>query len=113
MIHRTADAFVRAEPDETGFSPERLLRVSRFIEAEIESRRLPGAVLGIMRGDRLVGLDAFGHRDPVARVPMTTDSLFWIASMTKPITAVGGLGVARARRIRLGHVDRGLPATVR
>jgi len=93
MIHRTADAFVRADPDETGFSPERLLRVSRFIEAEIESKRLPGAVLGIVRGDRLVSLDAFGYRDPVARVPMTTDSLFWIASMTKPVTAVGALAL--------------------
>ena len=86
-------AFVRADPDETGFCPERLLRVSQFIEAEIESGRLPGAVLGIVRGDRLVGLDAFGFRDPVAGVPMTTDSLFWIASMTKPVTAVGALAL--------------------
>lgn len=37
--------FVRADPAEAGFSPERLLRVGEFLAAEIERDRIPGAVV--------------------------------------------------------------------
>jgi CubicO group peptidase (beta-lactamase class C family) len=81
----------RVDPHEAGFHAERLALVDAFIEAEVAARRLPGAVLGIVRGGALVRLDAFGMRDPQAGVPMTTDTLFWLASMTKPVTAAGAL----------------------
>jgi len=81
----------RVDPHEAGFHAERLARVDAFIEAEVAARRLPGAVLGIVRGGALVRLDAFGMRDPQTGAPMTTDTLFWLASMTKPVTAVGAL----------------------
>jgi CubicO group peptidase (beta-lactamase class C family) len=74
-----------------GFHADRLARVDAFIEAEIAARRMPGAVLGIVRGDALVRLDAFGLRDPGSGAPMTTDTRFWLASMTKPVTAAGAL----------------------
>jgi CubicO group peptidase (beta-lactamase class C family) len=94
-------ALVHVEPQEVGIDPERLSRVSRFIENETADARMPGAVLGIVRDGRLVCLDAFGFRDPVAKAPMTTDSLFWIASMTKPITAVGALALHEQGRLVL------------
>ena len=83
--------FVRADPAEAGFSPERLLRIAEFLAAEIERDRMPGAVVGIVRGGRLVYLEAFGYRDKVSGIRMTADSLFWIASMTKPLTAATAL----------------------
>ncbi|WP_188316802.1 serine hydrolase domain-containing protein [Solihabitans fulvus] len=81
----------RVEPGEAGFDPDRLSRVTRFVEDEIAAGRLPGAVLGIVRGGRIAHFEALGHRDPQRGVPMTADTLFWIASMTKPITTVGAL----------------------
>ncbi|MER7844190.1 serine hydrolase domain-containing protein [Kitasatospora sp. NPDC096077] len=81
----------RVDPGEAGFHAGRLARVDAFVEAEVAARRLPGAVLGIVRGGALVRLDAFGMRDPQAGAPMTTDTLFWLASMTKPVTAAGAL----------------------
>ncbi|WP_073810291.1 serine hydrolase domain-containing protein [Kitasatospora sp. CB01950] len=81
----------RTGPREAGFDAERLARLDAFIEAEIAARRLPGAVLGIVRGDAPVRLDAFGTRDPRTGAPMTTDTLCWPASMTKPLTAAGAL----------------------
>jgi CubicO group peptidase (beta-lactamase class C family) len=82
---------VRADPAEAGFSPQRLRRIGDFLKAEIERDRMPGAVVGIVRGGRLVYLEAFGYRDKAKGIRMTADSLFWIASMTKPLTAVVAL----------------------
>jgi CubicO group peptidase (beta-lactamase class C family) len=83
--------FARAEPDEAGFSPQRLPRIGEFLAAEIERDRMPGAVVGIVRGGRLAYLESFGYRDKARGIRMTADSLFWIASMTKPLTAATAL----------------------
>ncbi|MBF9071186.1 hypothetical protein [Streptacidiphilus fuscans] len=42
---------VRVDPGAAGFHADRLARVDAFVEAEIAARRMPGAVLGIVRGD--------------------------------------------------------------
>ncbi|MFI6030992.1 serine hydrolase domain-containing protein [Amycolatopsis magusensis] len=65
--------------------------IERALNAEISAGRMPGAVVGILRGGETVYLEAFGYRDPVARTPMTTDTLFWLASMTKPMVTAGAL----------------------
>ena len=86
-----ADPLPRAKPEEVGLSSERLARISAVLKADIEAGRIPGAVLAIARHGKLVALDAYGWRDKAASVAMTTDTIFNIASMTKPMTAVGGL----------------------
>jgi CubicO group peptidase (beta-lactamase class C family) len=65
--------------------------LAAFIRGEIAADRLPGAVVGIVHRGRVVFFEAFGHRDKARGVPMTTDALFWIASMSKPITAAAAL----------------------
>ena len=62
-----------------------------MLKADIEAGRIPGAVIAIARRGKLVTFDAYGFRDKAANVPMTTDTIFNIASMTKPMTAVGAL----------------------
>jgi CubicO group peptidase (beta-lactamase class C family) len=78
-------------PDEAGFDPARLARIGNVLNRDIADGRLPGAVVGIVRKDKLVALDAYGYRDPRAGHPMTIDCIFNIASMTKPMTAVAAL----------------------
>lgn len=85
------DVFEWADAHEVGFDPGRLARIGRFLDGEITANRLPGAVLGIVRDGRLAFLEAYGRRDPARDLPMTTDSLFWLASMSKPVTTVGAL----------------------
>ena len=85
------DPLPRAKPEEVGLSSERLARISATLKADIEAGRIPGAVIAIARRGKLVALDAYGWRDKQANVAMTTDTIFNIASMTKPMTAVGGL----------------------
>src|SRR5580693_5384989 len=85
------DPLPRAKPEEVGLSSERLARIGDVLKADIEAGRIPGAVIAIARHGRLVMLDAYGFRDKAANVAMTTDTIFNIASMTKPMTTVGAL----------------------
>jgi CubicO group peptidase (beta-lactamase class C family) len=87
----TQDPLPRAKPEEAGFSSERLARISSTLNADIEAGRIPGAVIAIARHGKLVMYEAYGWRDKDAKVAMTTDSIFNIASMTKPMTTVGAL----------------------
>src|ERR1700744_3789597 len=81
----------RAKPEEVGMSSERLARIAEVLKADIAAGRIPGAVIAIARHGKLVVFDAYGWRDKAAGVAMTTDTIFNIASMTKPMTAVGAL----------------------
>ena len=85
------DPLPRAKPEDVGLSSERLGRISTTLKADIEAGRIPGAVIAIARHGKLVALDAYGWQDKAAGVAMTTDTIFNIASMTKPMTAVGAL----------------------
>ena len=87
----TQDPLPRAKPEEAGFSSERLARIGTTLNADIEAGRIPGAVIAIARHGKLVMYEAYGWRDKDAKVAMTTDSIFNIASMTKPMTTVGAL----------------------
>jgi CubicO group peptidase (beta-lactamase class C family) len=92
----------RAKPEEVGMSGERLARIGEVLKADIEAGRIPGAVIAIARHGRLVALDAYGWRDKAAGVAMTTDTIFNIASMTKPMTAVGALMLYEQGRLLIG-----------
>src|SRR3954465_15800884 len=85
------DPLPRAKPEDVGMSSERLARIGETLKADTDAGRVPGAVIAIARRGKLVALDAYGWRDKAANLPMTTDTIFNIASMTKPMTAVGAL----------------------
>src|SRR5689334_22211924 len=94
-----ADPLPRGKPDEVGLSSERLGRIAEVLNADIGAGRIPGAVVAIVRKDKLVYLEAFGWRDKAAGVAMTPDTIFNIASMTKPMTAVGALMLTEHGRL--------------
>lgn len=85
------DPLPRGQPEDVGMSSERLNEIAKVINADIEKDRLPGAVIAVARNGRLVYFEAFGFRDKAAGVAMTKDTIFNIASMTKPMTAVAAL----------------------
>ena len=53
----------------------------------VDSHTLAGAVTLVATKDKVLDLSAVGYADVAAKKPMTTDAIFWIASMSKPITA--------------------------
>jgi CubicO group peptidase (beta-lactamase class C family) len=79
----------RVDPASVGLSPERLARIVPTFKDEIEKGRIPGVVLAIARRGKLAYFEAIGAIDPATKAPMTTDALFSLASMTKPMVSVG------------------------
>jgi CubicO group peptidase (beta-lactamase class C family) len=70
-------------------------------EREIETQRLPGAVLWVARGERPLLCRALGRLDPQGVAPMSEDAIFRIYSMTKPVTSVALLMLLEEGRVRL------------
>ncbi len=92
----------RAKPEEVGMSSDRLARVSEVLKTDIAAGRIPGAVIAIARHGKLVMFEAYGWRDKAAGVTMTTDTIFNIASMTKPMTTVGALMLYERGQLLIG-----------
>ena len=93
----------RARPEEVGMSSPRLAEIGKMLEVETAARRIPGAVVAIARRGKLVYFQAFGYRDKTAGVPMTVDTIFNIASMTKPLTAVAALMLYEDGKLLIGE----------
>ncbi|MBM3861676.1 MAG: beta-lactamase family protein [Verrucomicrobia bacterium] len=67
-----------------------LLAVTAFgtpLQQFVDDGVIAGAVTLVAHHGKVVSLEAVGFADLATRAPMRTDNLFWIASMTKPITA--------------------------
>ena len=69
---------------------------------DVERRLIPGAVLAIARGGRVGYAEAVGYRDREAGAPMALDSIFRIASMTKPMVSVAAMMLAEEGRLEIG-----------
>jgi CubicO group peptidase (beta-lactamase class C family) len=76
----------------------------------VDDGTIAGAVTLVARHDRVLELDAVGYADKGAAKPMREDSLFWIASMTKPITGVAVLMLQDAGKLNVEDpVEKYLP----
>jgi CubicO group peptidase (beta-lactamase class C family) len=96
-----ADPLPRGDPAKAGFSPVALQRIDRFFSDEIARERIPGAVVAIAREGRLVYYKTFGYQDKQSSTPMRADSIFQLASMTKPMVVVGALTLLEEGRLPL------------
>ncbi|MFT4120057.1 serine hydrolase [Bradyrhizobium sp.] len=79
-----------------GFSAARLARIAPWYRARFDAfppsaGLTPGAVVAIAKGGKLAYLQAIGYQDRAKTIPMKTDSIFWIASMSKPVTSVAAM----------------------
>ncbi len=71
-----------------GCASPKLPGVGAAMQAAIDSREISGAVTVVVTPNKVIHLEADGLADIANKKPMQPDTLFWIASMTKPITAV-------------------------
>src|SRR5580692_9787366 len=89
-------------PEDAGFSSKRLEKTRQAIKGDVESKRVPGAVLILVRHGKVVTYDAIGYQDRAAQTPMKKDSIFRIASMSKPITTVAAMILVEENKLDLG-----------
>ena len=100
-----------AEPQELGFSSERLARIRPVIQTEIDRGHYPGAVMLIARHGRIVYHESVGLQDPANGTPMTKDAIFRLYAMTKPYTSVAIMMLMEEGKLRVSDpVSKFLPA---
>jgi len=98
------------EPQAAGFSPAGLARLGAALRADVDAGVIPGAVTLVMRAGRLAFLESFGYADRNSQRSMQLDSVFRIASLTKPITVVAAMMLLEQGKLLLTDpVSRFLP----
>ena len=101
---------VFTQPDRVTRLRGALPEVERLFRAWVERQRMPGAVFGLIIDGELAGEYTAGLRDVAARAPVTTGTVFRIASMTKSFTALAILRLRDEGRLSLDDpVARRIP----
>ena len=109
-VPQRVDSLPKGRPEDVGLSSDRLQQVHDSIHNHITAGDIPGAVTLVARKGRVVYLEAQGIADPESKKPVQKDSIFWIASMTKPITTVALLMLMEEGKVRVSDpVSRYLP----
>jgi CubicO group peptidase (beta-lactamase class C family) len=111
----TASAFAQGlpkakNPEEVGFSSERLKKIAAVLNADIEAGKIPGAVVLLTRKGKIAYFEAFGFQEREKKISMKRDSIFRIASMTKPFTSLAIMMLAEDGKLQLAYpVSKYLP----
>jgi CubicO group peptidase (beta-lactamase class C family) len=91
-----------SRPEDVGFSSKRLERTRQALKADVDNKIIPGVVLAIVRNGKVVTMDSIGYQDRAAETPMKKDSIFRVASMSKPITTVAAMILVEENKLDLG-----------
>lgn len=94
-----AEDITAVNPESVGLSSSRLERVSNFIRTTVGEKKMAGAVVLIARHGKIAYFEPFGQAD--TDKPMQKDTLFRIASMTKPLITVAVLQLYEEGRLLL------------
>ena len=88
-----------SHPEDVGFSSKRLETTKSVFKGDVDAKRVPGAVLLIARNGKIAFYDAVGYQERASETPMKKDSIFRVASMSKPITTVAAMILAEENKI--------------
>ncbi|PCJ39781.1 MAG: hypothetical protein COA71_12910 [SAR86 cluster bacterium] len=81
-----AQSLPTSRPDRVGMSTDRLTRVNDAAQAQIDAGTISGAVVLVAKDGRVVLHEAYGTTPDGSRA-LNKDTIYWMASMTKPIVA--------------------------
>jgi CubicO group peptidase (beta-lactamase class C family) len=91
-----------AKPEAVGISADRLHRIGEVIQRHIDEKRVAGAVTLVARKGQIVQFEPYGLMDIESKRPITRDTLFRMASSTKPVTGVAIMMLVEEGKVRLG-----------
>ncbi len=105
-----AGSMLTAKPEDVGLSTERLQRVTEVVQRYIDGKNVAGAVTLVARRGKIAHFEAQGLAEIEANKPMAKDSIFRLASMSKPITGVAIMMLVEEGKVRLSDpVSRFIP----
>jgi CubicO group peptidase (beta-lactamase class C family) len=97
-------------PASVGFTAAGVADLNGKMHALVDSQKLAGVVTLLARHGKVVNLDAYGKQDASGPAPITADSIFRIASMTKPICGVAMMQLYEQGKWKLDdRVDKFIP----
>lgn len=100
-----------SDPDRAKKLAAAFPEIERLFTERVERQHMPGAVMGVIIDGELVWVKSAGVQDVKGRAPVTPDSLFRIASMTKSFTAMAILKLRDEGKLSLDDpVARYVPA---
>src|ERR1035438_3681068 len=91
-----------SKPDDVGLSSERLQRIHAMGQRHMDLGDITGAVVLVARKGQVAYVDVQGTMDAETKKPMTRDSLFRMASMTKPVIGTAVMMMLEEGKIQLG-----------
>ena len=80
--------------------------IDQVLQEAVGEKKLPGVVAMVSSSDRVTYQGAAGKRETIKNIPITVDSIFRIASMTKPITSVAVMQLVETGRVKLDEPAR-------
>lgn len=84
--------------------------LNAYLQHLVDDGTMAGAVVLVADRNRILTLEPVGYRDLAAKAPMKADSLFWIASTTKPMTATAFMMLVDEGKVNLDDpVEKYLP----
>ncbi|MEV6194094.1 serine hydrolase domain-containing protein [Streptomyces sp. NPDC051920] len=89
------------EPGSVGLDPGALDRLDRHFAALVDDGRLPGFLVAVSRHGQVAHLTTYGRRDRAAGLPVESNTVWRIYSMTKPVTSVAALMLVEEGRLGL------------
>jgi len=98
---RAYDLTPVSDPEALGFSSSRVERIARWQQTQVDAGAFSGAVAAIARDGKVAYMRAVGFRDRAKTIPLQPDAIFWIASMTKPVTSVAAMMLVEEGRLDL------------
>lgn len=81
----------KVSPQRAGLSADKLQRIDALFQQAVEKKQIAGAVVLLARNGHVGYLQGIGLQDAEAKTPMAANTIFRIASMTKPITSVAAM----------------------
>jgi CubicO group peptidase (beta-lactamase class C family) len=91
----------RGKPEEVGMSSEALKKIDELVQEYIDAGRIEGAVIGISRQSKVIYFEAHGILEEKTPRPMPEDSIFLMASSTKPLIGVATMILIDDGQIRI------------
>lgn len=103
-------AVVTATPAASAVDPAMTLRLDRVVEQAIAEKRIVGTVVLVERDGQVIYRRAAGFADREAAIPMREDTIFRLASLSKPIVSATFMRLVEENRVSLDDpVTKWLP----
>jgi CubicO group peptidase (beta-lactamase class C family) len=96
-----AEEAPKVDAKAAGLDADKLKRVDEVLQDAVERKQIAGGVVLLARHGKLGHLKAIGWRNAEAKKAMTPDTLFRIASMTKPVTSVAIMMLVEDGKVKL------------